>query len=239
MFSSFNTSSNSHSESAFLFFHINFSLSSTKTRRRTSFPCSLPSGIPSNTPTLPPRSNSITQCFQTPILKSLSRDRKVQFGALSAAEFNRDAPTSSAIKPLTPVEAQKLFSPTKTKTEEDDETTLLETKSNSKILAQWEDDFDEYLSESDGEEEEDDGYGNMLFFSDPKRCKRRSSSLFSPTGQALLATDSTEDEMRVSGDEKSLEKDDQDTCLDRGLGDIDGLREQTPPVSYSIPFSFG
>jgi len=209
-------------------------LSSTKIRRRTSFPCSLlPQGIPNSTPTLPPRSNSIAHGFRTPLLNSLTKERKVQFGELSAAEFNRDAPTSSAIKPLTLIEARQRFSPTKNI---EDESTLIETKSNSKILAQWEDDFDDYLTESEDEEEDDaSDDDNISFVSNPNRGNRRSSIFFSPTGQNLLAEDDVEKQEGYSVAEKKRDtRMKSDECNKMRLGDIEGFLEQPLPVGSGL-----
>jgi hypothetical protein len=98
---------------------------------------------------------------------------KVKFGDSMAAEFISEEPTVS-LTPM-PAEVSRLRFPidevAQTK-EQINETE--ETKSNTSILQEWDDDFDEYLKD-DGSDLE-----TQLFVSEPSPRRRRESAIFTP-----------------------------------------------------------
>lgn len=91
-----------------------------------------------------------------------------------AAEFISEEPTVS-LTPM-PAEVSRLRFPIDqvAQTREQIKETE-ETKSNTSILQEWDDDFDEYLKD-DGNELE-----TMLFESEPSPRRRRESAIFTPS----------------------------------------------------------
>ena len=73
--------------------------------------------------------------------------KSVQFGELSAAEFEKDEPPSSAMKHLLPADARRRFYSHHDDvcSEIDRDPDIERTKANSRILAMWESDFDDVL----------------------------------------------------------------------------------------------
>jgi hypothetical protein len=123
------------------------------------------------------KSSATTSFQQTPIANIPYIDKKsVQFGAISAAEFRNDEPTFSAIKPLTQEDADRLFCSPKDITIQEKEQTE-RTKTNAKILADWETTFQndndsDQLYEASNEES-------------AKKRRRKSSNRFRPFNSSL------------------------------------------------------
>mmetsp|Transcript_41257 Transcript_41257/g.46888 ORF Transcript_41257/g.46888 Transcript_41257/m.46888 type:complete len:769 (-) Transcript_41257:217-2523(-) len=171
-------------------------LSSTKSRIHNGLPYSpLSPVIPDANLRLSPHSYSITQCFCTPMSRDSRKERRVQFGALSAAEFHLDVPTSSALKLLEPAEVMKRYSISEAEKEDENETNLMETRFNSNILAEWEDDFDDYLCLEENNEPD-----SNFIPTNSNRRNRRSSRLFTRTGLSLLSNE--EDKIRKDTERK-------------------------------------
>lgn len=123
-------------------------------------------------PMLPPKGATATELLvvcETPssaIIKGnipSSSKRKVQFGALSAAEYERDEPPSSAMKPLREDELMR-YSLEQKEVPPEEEAMVKETKTNSLILAEWDGAFDD---DSDND-------------AAARKRRRRSSNVFSP-----------------------------------------------------------
>ena len=164
----------------FFFTLLLHSLSSLKKPRHRR---SLPANNDLNSPTGLPKSFNFLHT--TPLV--VGSQKKITFGALSAAEFQKDEPTSSAIKPLAPEDAQQRYSVRSNTNKEEEDTA--QTKNNSKILAAW-GDFEDLL---------------------PRR-RRRSSTIFSPSrpGQSSLLLPDTDDD-----DDDDDDDDESEDVLDR------------------------
>jgi hypothetical protein len=110
-----------------------------------------------------------------------SSSKSVQFGMPSAVEYEIDCPP----KELTPMPSdicRERF-PVVPKSPEREEFTE-QTKHNTATLAEWEADFDAYLSSDDDEESEE--LETMLF---SRKRGRRNSGFFSPSPTLLLPQD--------------------------------------------------
>ena len=136
------------------------------------------------------------------------KSRMVQFGALFAAEFQKDEPTASAIKHLADEDARRRYRP---HDDDDDDPSFQEqnhktqvTKDNSKILAAWESDFPK-------DDEDDD--------SATKRKRRRSSGTFSPL---LLTPEDQDDDASLDMDEVFDEIPNQERRNHRNRDDVFG-----------------
>jgi hypothetical protein len=114
----------------------------------------------------------VKSCFATVAAKSVSR--KVQFGDTLAAEYQREEPPTSALKPILHFAASSEL--------KENDSEMEETKRNTAILQQWEDCFD------DEEEDDDDD-----FVITTKR-ERRESTLFSPKCQSLVQEEEGNDD---------------------------------------------
>lgn len=135
--------------------------------------------------------------FETPsntppdaVIKKSTCSKSVQFGMASAAEYELDRPP----KELTPMpsEVAKERFPL-TEPVQDDQEATEETKHNSATLAQWDNDFDSYLSSDDDDESSSGEELESMLFS-RKRKNRRNSGFFSPdTASLLLPEDNTEE----------------------------------------------
>jgi hypothetical protein len=141
-----------------------------KRRRRTTLPASFTTC--QSSPAIIMKKSATTSSQQTPTVNIPSSDKKsVQFGALSAAEFQKDEPTSSAIKPLPQEDADRLFwSPKEITLKEKEQTER--TKTNAKILADWETSF-----ESD---DDSDTFHDASSKESVKKRRRRSTGIFPP-----------------------------------------------------------
>lgn len=172
-----------------------FSLSSGTKRkadaariRTPTLPTRAAAGITSPTYQTPSPANKATT---TPV-GTASHSKKVQFGQTSAAEYERDGP-SGQLTPLPKEVAEERFPVTERQQTSPERKETEETKQNSAILAEWEQDFDSYLgsSDDDDETEEEEDLELMLF---SRKRSRRESSIFCPAGRkgALLLPDADE-----------------------------------------------
>lgn len=107
--------------------------------------------------------------------------KTVQFGTPSAAEYETDGPPKE-LTPMPSEVAKERFPLTAPVQKE----ATRETKSNSATLAEWDNDFDSYLNNSDDDEDEDE-LETMLF----SRKSRRNSGYFSPNAASLLLPSTT------------------------------------------------
>ena len=83
--------------------------------------------------------------------------RVVQFGSPSAAEFDKDVPPNCGLTPLPKEQARKRF-PIEEKVKDVREMKEgVETRANSALLAAWDEDFDSFLDEEEGEDDSDEG----------------------------------------------------------------------------------
>lgn len=135
------------------------------------------------------------------VMKKSTCTKTVQFGMAFAAEYVKDCPP----KELTPMPtelAKERFPLTEPPRQEE---ATEETKHNSATLAEWDDDFESYLS-SDDEDESSSGeeLESMLF--SRKRKSRRSSGFFSPDTSALLLP-SSQEQQEMRDDDNDLSTD--------------------------------
>ena len=189
---------NTHSITHFL----SCSLSSTKKRNNAIV------NITIQTPTIYSRPNhhSITisnpndiaplSAYSTPspgesLSPAMTPSRKVQFGHSMAAEFIAEEPTG-ALTPM-PIDVARERFPIEQKNNTQEELAeTAETKCNTSILSEWEQDFDELIKDDDDEELE-----AMLFTETTRRNKRngttrrRDSTVFTPSpgSKGLLQDD--------------------------------------------------
>jgi hypothetical protein len=116
---------------------------------------------------------------ETPAMSASNNNkRKVQFGALSAAEYERDEPPSSAMKPMRPDQISLLYSLEQKEVPPEEATMVEETKCNSQTLAAWDDAFDH-------DSDDDDRVVSR------KRRRRQSSNVFSPNVSGSLLGESS------------------------------------------------
>lgn len=99
-----------------------------------------------------------------------------------AAEYELDCPPVE-MTPMPLEEAKERFPLTERKVEEQEATE--ETKHNSATLAEWDNDFDSYLSSEDDDDSSSDG-DESIQEQQQRRRSRRSSGFFSPDTAALL-----------------------------------------------------
>jgi len=129
--------------------------------------------------------------FETPsntppdavIKKKSTSSKSVQFGMASAAEYELDCPPKE-LTPMPSEVAKERFPLTEPVAPE---AATEETKHNSATLAEWDNDFDSYLSSDDDDDDESSSgeeLESMLF--SRKRKNRRSSGFFSPDATSLL-----------------------------------------------------
>jgi hypothetical protein len=123
---------------------------------------------------------SATPPHEVEIAAKASSSKSVQFGMPSAVEYEIDCPP----KELTPMPSDIVRErfPVAPKSPEREESTE-QTKHNTATLAEWEADFDAYLSSDDEESEE---LETMLF---SRKKGRRNSGFFSPSPTLLLPQD--------------------------------------------------
>jgi len=122
---------------------------------------------------------------------AMTPSRKVQFGHSMAAEFIAEEPTG-ALTPM-PIDVARERFPIEQKNNTQEELAeTAETKCNTSILSEWEQDFDELIKDDDDEELE-----AMLFTETTRRNKRngttrrRDSTVFTPSpgSKGLLQDD--------------------------------------------------
>ena len=141
---------------------------------------------------LPNQPNAFETPSNTPpdvIIKKKETSKMVQFGIASAAEYELDRPP----KELTPMpsEVAKERFPLSEPSQEQPEATQ-ETKHNSALLAEWDNDFDSYLSSDDDDDESSTEELESMLFS-RKRQNRRSSGFFTPDTSCLLLPEDNDD----------------------------------------------
>jgi hypothetical protein len=112
----------------------------------------------------------VSICESPATSASNNNKRKVQFGALLAAEYERDEPPSSAMKPMHPDQISLLYSLEQKEVPSEEAPMVEETKCNSQTLAAWDDD-DCVVSR--------------------KRWRRQSSNVFSPNVSGSLLGESS------------------------------------------------
>lgn len=126
------------------------------------------------------------------VIKKNNSTKTVQFGTPSAAEYEKDCPPKE-LTPMPSEVAKQRFPLTEPIQQEEEEEAIEETKHNSATLAEWDNDFDSYLSSDDDEDDESDEELESLLFS--RKCKsRRNSGFFSLDSSYLLLPSSEETE---------------------------------------------
>ena len=106
----------------------------------------------------PPSGSNAATMFSTPTssphdapVPKCSHHKSVQFGVSQAAEYDLDAP-SQRFTPLPFEVAQQRF-PLNVKNDETEGEEIAETKENSAMLAEWEQDFDSLIDDGENDEE--------------------------------------------------------------------------------------
>lgn len=153
---------------------------------------------------LPIQANAFETPSNTPpdaVVQKSASSKSVQFGMASAAEYELDCPPKE-LTPMPSEVAKERFPLTMQEFPETKEATE-ETKHNSATLAEWDNDFDSYLSSDDDDESSGEELESMLF--SRKRKSRRNSGFFSPDTASLLLP--AEDESVQEGEDCDLSTD--------------------------------
>ena len=143
-----------------------------------------------------------------PLPHKCSHAKSVQFGVTQAAEYDLGAPAAK-FTPLPAEVARERFPLTNKKEEEEgEEEEIAETKVNSAMLAEWENDFDSLVDDSEESEQESSRSSRKRQSSkrdrshkkhskskgsSSKRSERRRSSAFCSPGQAKVLYDPASD----------------------------------------------
>lgn len=163
--------------------------------------------------------------------RTVSHNRKVQFGSIQAVVYYVDDPPPVWTE-IPEDEASRKYSLDPPEPDNNAEELTQETKDNAAVLAEWDDDWDNVAVFEDAKDDEEE-----LMFSLPappsRKTNRRRSSIFSPSGTAINLLECLPEQVEYP-ENKVVSESPEQALIDSpemlGLQGLTNLSVQSPPV---------